>query len=807
MDLQQKKLTQEEWESLEIPVNKDELYILKMIREGYDNVLVHYNHTNSLINYIKITGDFALYHEYFYEKYFKVIFKELVKRYKCPENSTYIPTKKNKKKKKLKKADLIRITNADAKIQKIKDSIYEFILLKQLLKFFKIGIKKAEAILYYYTLTQLLKYNVTNINTIVLSYLHQIVDYYEADMKKIKFIKHSYSYIERNQNLIKYRDKKLYNHQKELFTQCKHPGAKLILYQAPTGTGKTLSPIGLVKGSRLIFVCAAKHVGLQLAKSCISLGIKIAVAFGCSDPGGIRLHYFAAKDFQKHRRTGGIFRVDNSVGDDVEIMISDIQSYLPAMRYMLAFNKKEDLIWYWDEPTITLDYKTHEYHTVLKKNWYDNEISNIILSSATLPRKEELQPMISNFVAKFGSKNIVNIVSHDCNKTIPIIDSKNYIVLPHFIYDNYADLKVCLKHIANYKTLLRHFDLGEITKFIIYVNENIDIKSHYTINNYFEKIKDIDAIGLKCYYLQLLKILKKKYVTVYQYFKENRTVYYSSSIRITTSDSYTLTDGPTIYLAKDVEKIANYCLKMANMPDTVLNSLAKVIRINENIRKEIFGIEKILKKNEDTETSTSKKRGSFKERSRETRQKLGKTSSQLEALATKCDYLRSSLRSIQLEKKYIPNSYEHLRSWNHLDSTNAFVSSIEDSVVERIMLLPVDQNWKILLLMGIAVFTKHKCVEYVAIMKELALQQKLYLIIASSDYIYGTNYQFCHGYIGKDLGGLSQEKLIQAFGRVGRTDALQDYSIRLRNDEMIHILFTASANKIESENMNKLFGV
>ena len=45
-------------------------------------------------------------------------------------------------------------------------------------------------------------------------------------------------------------------------------------------------------------------------------------------------------------------------------------------------------------------------------------------------------------------------------------------------------------------------------------------------------------------------------------------------------------------------------------------------------------------------------------------------------------------------------------------------------------------------------------------MKRLAEQQKLYLIIASTDYIYGTNYQFCHGYIGKDLAGLSQEKII-----------------------------------------------
>ena len=67
------------------------------------------------------------------------------------------------------------------------------------------------------------------------------------------------------------------------------------------------------------------------------------MALGCNDVSDIRLHYFAAKEFTRNRKTGGYFRVDNSVGDKVEIIISDIQSYLYAMRYMLAFNDKNDL--------------------------------------------------------------------------------------------------------------------------------------------------------------------------------------------------------------------------------------------------------------------------------------------------------------------------------------------------------------------------------------------------------------------------------------------------------------------------------
>jgi hypothetical protein len=89
-------------------------------------------------------------------------------------------------------------------------------------------------------------------------------------------------------------------------------------------------------------------------------------------------------------------------------------------------------------------------------------------------------------------------------------------------------------------------------------------------------------------------------------------------------------------------------------------------------------------------------------------------------------------------------------------------------------------------------------------MKQLADQQKLYLIIASSDYIYGTNYQFCHGYISKNM-NLSQEKIIQAIGRVGRNGIQQRYTIRFRDEEPILKLFTHEENKPEVLNMNRLF--
>jgi len=116
----------------------------------------------------------------------------------------------------------------------------------------------------------------------------------------------------------------------------------------------------------------------------------------------------------------------------------------------------------------------------------------------------------------------------------------------------------------------------------------------------------------------------------------------------------------------------------------------------------------------------------------------------------------------------------------------------------------VDNLWKILLMMGIGVFVNHNNITYTEIMKKLADEQKLYLIIASSDYIYGTNYQFCHCFLSKDL-NLTQEKVIQAMGRIGRNNIQQTYTVRFRDNSQITKLFTSDTEKPEMINMNKLF--
>ena len=168
--------------------------------------------------------------------------------------------------------------------------------------------------------------------------------------------------------------------------------------------------------------------------------------------------------------------------------------------------------------------------------------------------------------------------------------------------------------------------------------------------------------------------------------------------------------------------------------------------------------------------------------------------------------LRSMIKSATINDAFIPNRKMHQEKWAYgLDTQNSFTSTIDENIVSDIMALNgVDNTWKVLLMMGIGVFINHENITYTEIMKKLADEQKLFMIIASSDYIYGTNYQFCHGFLSKDL-KLTQEKVIQAMGRIGRNNIQQTYTVRFRDDEQIMKLFTSDTDKPEIINMNRLF--
>lgn len=837
MDFNQEKLTREEWNSIEIKVSQDKIDILTFIKNGFHDVNITQPRVKSILNYLKI-DIYKNIHEFIFNKFFSIQFEELYNIY----SMEFLNIKIKPSKLVIKNADKIRIDNFNL-INSGKVFIYEIIMLKninELMKNYKNNNNKW--LKYYYNIFQFSRHSDKTRNIVIDSIVSDIIVFFNEEVTYEKIVLGSVDIIEKNDEILKYQDIKLYEHQKQIFTYMKNPNPKLILYVAPTGTGKTLTPLGLSERYRVIYVCAARHIGLMLARSAISIEKKIAFAFGCDSPADIKLHYFSAVDYTVHRKTGGIFKVDNSVGTKVEIIISDVKSYLPAMNYMKAFNNVQDIIMYLDEPTIFLDYQDHPLHSIIHKNWKENEIPNVVLSSATLPKTHEIQDVISDFKEKFEECEIFeNIQSYDFKKSIPVIDNNGYTIAPHNLTQNYEEFKKIINHCKENMTILRYVDLGEIVKYIGFMKNRL--------NSYYPGLEYVNIESIKLYYLELLdetssevfydsllQIKKSKYFNTSTILTKSHSLdeKYSLSgtelrkiksmnnaeltanddgsfgVYITTSDAYTLNDGPTIFITDDVEKTARFYLQKSKIPGEVMSALVENIEKNDKINEQIKLLEKNLedivqRKQNKNDTEVVKKKDSPKNTDNDR---------EITKINDTIDFLKSKINLISLDEVYIPNKQDHLNKWaynmNYLGIP--FTSEISEDIIIKVMNLNIDNKWKILLFMGIGTFGAlsdniEEEKKYLEIMKILANNQNLFFIIATSDYIYGTDYQFCNSYISKTL-NLTHQKLIQAMGRVGRGNLQQIYTIRFRNNHHLKLLFLgneAPEEDVEIINMNKLF--
>jgi hypothetical protein len=568
-------------------------------------------------------------------------------------------------------------------------------------------------------------------------------------------------------------------------------------------------------------------------------------------------------------------------------MICDVASYLVAMYYMKSFHSVDKIVTYWDEPTIGLDKvvvldkasdeQNDDLHNLIHRVWSKNQIPNIVLSCATLPKPDEIGGALQDFKSKFTDSlsrsfdhfgslehsgsfdpEIHVIDSHDCKKTISLLNKEGKIALPHLLFADYSTLIMdCVDHCDSNRSLLRYFDVAEIIRFAEKVQSFL--REDMRIYKWFKSIDAITLNSIKMYYLAILRELPAdQWRTIFEYMTEtlkprfergedkeirkikseckptiiNRpeTAFVeimrqnsmfapppklpanpanlATGILLTTSDAHTLTDGPTIYLAEDIEKIGRFYIQQSKIPDTVFSSIQQKIDRNNQILKQIKKME------QEVEAKTVQTTGKTDEKSSKKAEKEP-ASKEVQRMLEQIQEMRMAMQTVHLNSMYIPNTRQHLEIWAkpYLESIKrkngqnicAFVPNVDEEDVREIMALDVENQQKLLLILGIGVFSRSSDSRYAEIMKRLAYEQRLFLIIASSDYIYGTNYQFCHGFIGKDLTNMTQQKTIQAIGRIGRNNIQQEYTVRFRDDGVLERLFRRSTENLEATMMNRLF--
>ena len=272
----------------------------------------------------------------------------------------------------------------------------------------------------------------------------------------------------------------------------------------------------------------------------------------------------------------------------------------------------------------------------------------------------------------------------------------------------------------------------------------------------------------------------------------------SGGILFTTADAHTLTDGPTIYLTENIGTIGNFYIQQSNIPPKVFETIMNKIFQNNAINEEIAKLEATL---EDVLGEEAKKE---KKMSKNLLDAPEFCMPAVKRINEQIDELKSNIKPVVLDSVYIPNTVYHQQVWTNDIVETAFVPVIDQDTAKKVMELTIDDRLKVLLLLGIGTFDNHKNDAYTEMMKKLANNKQLLMIVASSDYIYGTNYQFCHEIIGKDLTNMSQQKTIQALGRVGRNNIQQEYTARFRDDAIIKKLFEQQEHNIEADMMCRL---
>lgn len=739
-EFKQFKLSKTEWVSIEKKLDHKELNIVQLIKDGFNDIHIQKNEAITMTQCIKIENKDPDYYIY------SLLLLPLLKKQNIADQHVKPP------KQKLNNADKIRIEN----LRNIETTI-EYVVLENYNR-----LVKRNKVIYYYNIRYLLK-KYTDINVYfskAMIHALQSFHFHPSDV-----LKQCSSVIENNP-IFEYTPTQLYQHQKDIYARIQANERCIVFYTTPTSSGKTLTPIGLCQGFKVIFVCASRHIGVNLAKSAINVGVKTGFAFGCSSAADVRLHYFSVHRFTPQKKP------IHSDGSKLELLITDIHSYEIAMRYMLVHFDKERVVVFWDEPTISMDYPEHSLHKPLANIWRINEIPRLILSSATLPAG--LDPIVANFKSKFEGAVFHRIETTDHTTNIVLMDSDNHILMPHNYFETIEEIRSFVESRGD--SYLKFLSINECAKYIL-ESDALPEFDRWSLDA-------VDAYSIKKFYYKVIcdKLRKTDCCTSYD-----------NSVLFTTRSASSITNGPALWLVKDPDLYTTELIQQIHIQPSVLEELASKIKFN-------FELTDLLTKHKkDYQDKIAK------DIHNEKKLKNLRFEPDVLLLIETIERLEKSYKRIQLDPLYIPNTYEHFTRWGvgAYQSSNVYKGNIEEEYANRIMNTSAEFKYKVLLLMGIGVLHQTDP-DFNDIMKELADTKQLMLILATSDYIYGTNYQFSHGYLSEDIDRITQEKIIQAIGRVGRKEKNKTFTFRFR-DKKYTKLFFEEGPSAEGAKMNALF--
>jgi len=352
-------------------------------------------------------------------------------------------------------------------------------------------------------------------------------------------------------------DVNLYKCQKELLELTNSNDSYLCMYRSNFGSGKTTSTIGVVANqihttSFVIYCCASDAVRHTVSQLAYNAGIKFAIANIWRDT--VRITNNNLCKGEKERK----------------LIVSDYITTYILLKYKEKFLSNftdDDIILIIDEPTDGADEDKNVKTKYFSRIFY-HAPKRTLLVSATLPSQEKLQPYINHFKSKYNDTKIVTIISKDVKVGCEIILRDGTSYSPHNDCETKEDLQ-CVIHKLNTDQFVSRLYTANILISLYNNMKSANIPNLPNLISVFMKTENLNHNTIKQIIINLLQLLSEQPIDIIKEICQCKSTYNRQDIygdckvdkrfdysKLGTSDAHKFM-GPTLLIDVDPFQMAD----------------------------------------------------------------------------------------------------------------------------------------------------------------------------------------------------------------------------------------------------------
>jgi hypothetical protein len=585
----------------------------------------------------------------------------------------------------------------------------------------------------------------------------------------------------------------------------------LLLYKTLPGLGKTTMIIGVcsfirkmnlmnVKNNKnkitVIFCCSdiLESVKMQVLRIAFNFSIKFGVAVS-----------------NKNKTEYKIINSWNCPNDDSrELIAADYVS----TSLILKENNSNYLLFF-DEPTFLTDNESNKLSLKYLSDILYHLPKYTILSSATLPNKDELTSITDDFEEKYPASNVEEIIS---NKTLTgcfIKDFNSKIIVPHMYCKNIDELKNLVNKIKKYPSIGKFYTLPFLLNFNEFCKE-------YGINLEFETIENFEQDNI----LENILLLFNKFINfIYKMkktFEDNKDSdddsdisglpdpehekIYNKFIHIQINEVNENNFDETI-IDKDYDNVVMNKLLSSHAYKYIGCCLIADDDPMDFAKNKLFDVVNRIKKKIGMDSMTR-----YYQNYKDEKNLFEASVDNIEKKCKSDDKVDERISKLK-KPEFVFNRSLEINTAKHISNFAKYVKKYDANLLKKeiryedidLTEYKVDDNIKFLLFMGVGLYSKNLDGDYTTKVLELLAEERLAYIITDESFTYGANYPITNIIITDEFANNhSINTLFQLIGRTSRIGQSWSGKVHLDKctvDRLIKYFMGLTNNNDERDNI------